>query len=101
MYDVCLVLEQVVDALDDAPFPEHDLVPHRHEPVLHVRPQPVYKVYAPVKEVLEKFLLDVSPVGKYLSIEFLCEDCPYPFIPVINVCSCKTEGYDFSTVIAH
>lgn len=93
MHDVCLVLEQVVDALDDVPLPEH-------EPVLHVGFQPVYKMYAPVKEALEKFLPDVSPVCKDLPVEFPGEDRPHSSVPVINVCSCETKRYDFPAVVA-
>lgn len=100
MHDVGLVLQQVVDALNDTPFPQHYLVPHTHEPVLHVSLQPMHEVYSMVEQALEQFLLDISPVGKDLSIEFPCKHAPYTFVPVINVCTCKTERYDVSAVIA-
>lgn len=54
MHDVCLVLERVVDALDDAPLTEHDFVPHGHEPVLHVGSQSVYKMYSPCQRGFRK-----------------------------------------------
>lgn len=57
-------------------------------------------MYAPVEEVLEERLFDVSPVGEDLSVEFFGEDCPHPFVPVIHICACKTKGYDLSAVIA-
>ena len=101
MYDVRLVLEQVVDAFYDVPLAQHDFVPHGHEPVLHVCPQSMHKMYAPVKQILEKSLLDVSPVGEDLSVEFLGEDSPHPFVPVVYVRTCKTKGYDFSTIVTH
>lgn len=100
MYDVRLVFEKVVDTFNDAPLAKHDLVPHGHEPVLHVSPQSMHKMYAPVKEVLKQGLLDISPVCEDLSVEFLGEDRPHPFVPVVNVCACKTKCYDFSAVIA-
>ncbi len=100
MYDVCLVFEQVVDTFNDVPFAQHDFVPHGHEPVLHVSPQSMHKMYAPVEEVLEERLFDVSPVGEDLSVEFFGEDCPHLFVPVIHICACKTKGYDLSAVIA-
>ena len=34
MHDVGLVLQQVIDALNNASLAEHDFVPHGHEPVL-------------------------------------------------------------------
>lgn len=36
MYEVCLVLELFVYALDDVPLAEHEFVPHKHEPVCFV-----------------------------------------------------------------
>ena len=38
---VGLVLEQFVNALDDVSFPQHDLVPHRHQFVLHLSLEPM------------------------------------------------------------
>lgn len=100
MHNIGLVLQQVVNALDDTSFPQHYLVPHTHESVLHVSLQPMHEVYSPAEQILKQFLLDISPVGEDLSIEFPCEHAPYALVPVINVCFCKTECYDISTVIA-
>ena len=41
MNKVGLVLEQFVNALDDVSFPQHDLVPHRHQFVLHLSLDPM------------------------------------------------------------
>ena len=71
VHDVGLVLNQVVDTLYDAPLSEHDFVPHEHETVLHVSPQSVHEMYAPVKEILEKCLFDVPLVSEDFAIEFL------------------------------
>lgn len=101
MHDVCLVLQQVVDALNNMPFPEHYPVPHRHEFVLHVRLQAVNQEYALIEKALEEFFPDVSPVGEDLSVWDFREDAPYPHIPAVNVCACQTECYDISLVIAH
>ena len=101
VHDVGLVLNQVVDTLYDAPLSEHDFVPHEHETVLHVSPQSVHEMYAPVKEILEKCLFDVPLVSEDFAIEFLGKNRPYPFVPVIHICTCKTERYNLPTVIAH
>lgn len=100
MHDVGLVLKQVVDAFYDAPLAKHDFVPHGHDPVLHVSPQSMHGMYAPVKEVLKQSLLDVAPVSEDLSVEFLGKDRPYPLVPVIYIRACKTECYYLPTVIA-
>ena len=52
------------------------------------------------EQTLEEFLFDVSSVSKYLSIENLCKYRPYSPIPVIYVCTCKTECYHFTGIIA-
>ena len=52
------------------------------------------------EQILEEFLFDVSSVSKYLSVENLCKYRPHSAIPVIYVCSCKTECYHFAGIIA-
>ena len=52
------------------------------------------------EQPLEKFLFDVTSVSKDLSIENLCKHRPHSTIPVIYVCSCKTECYHFTRIIA-
>lgn len=100
MHDVGLVLEQFVDALDDIPLPEHDSVPHWHEPVLHVGFDAVYEVYSPVEERLEEFLLDVPPVGEHLPVQVPGEHAPYTIVPVVHVCPREAEGYDLPGIVA-
>lgn len=100
VHKVCLVFEQLVDALNDVPFPEHYLVPQGHEAVLHVGPEPVYKVYAPVEERTEEFLLDVALVGEHLSVQLPREHLPHPLTPVVHVRACETECYHLTRVVA-
>ena len=52
------------------------------------------------EQTLEEFLFDVSSVSKYLSIENLGKYRPYSTVPVIYVCTCKTESYHFTGIIA-
>ena len=37
MYEVRFVLKKLIDVLDDISFSEHDLVPHGHKFILHLR----------------------------------------------------------------
>lgn len=101
MHEVGLVLQEVVDALDDVPFTQHYLVPHGHEPVPHVCPQSMHKVYTSLKESLEEFFLDVAPVGEYLSVKLFLKHLPHTDVPVVHVSPCETECYVLPTVIAH
>ena len=100
MYQLCRVLEHVVDSLDNASLSQHDFVPHGHEPVLHVRPDSRHQVYPVLKEHLEQSRRDVSPVCKEFAVEGLCQDGPDLRIPVVHVGSCEAERDDLSPVIA-
>ena len=100
MHEVGFVLEQFVNALDDVPFSQHDLVPHGHKFILHFSLEPMNELDTLIEQALEEFLLDVSSVSKYLSISHFCKHRPYPAISVIDICSCKTERYYFAGIIA-
>ena len=60
----------------------------------------MHKLNTLTEQILEEFLLDVSSVSKNLSVENLCKYRPHSTIPVIYVCSCKTECYHFTGIIA-
>lgn len=100
MYELCRILEHVVDGLDDAPPSQHDLVPHGHESVLHVRPDARDQMYSILKEHVEEPWRNVSPVGKELSVEVLCQYSPYFGIPVIDVGPREAECDDLAPVVA-
>ena len=53
-----------------------------------------------IEQALKEFLLDVSSISEDLSKQDLCKHRPYPAISVIHICSCKTERYHFTKVIA-
>ena len=100
MYEVRSVLKKFIDALDDISFSQHNLVPHGHKFILHLRFKTMDELNTLTEEILEEFLLDVPSVSKYLSIEHLCKYSPYSTILVIYVCPCKTECQHFSGIIA-
>lgn len=97
---VGFVFEQFVNALDDVSFSQHDLVPHRHQFVLHLSLEPMNELDTLTKQALKEFLLDVSSISEDLPKQDLCKHRPYPAIPIIHICSCKTERYHFTRVIA-
>lgn len=100
MNKVGLVLDQFVNALDDVSFPQHNLVPHRYQFVLHLSLEPMNELDALTEQVLKEFLLDVSSISEDLSKQDLCKHRPYSAIPVIHICSYKTERYHFTRIIA-
>lgn len=100
MHQVCLVLKQVVDGLNDVSFTQHNSIPHVHELVFHFSFKPMHKMYALVKETLEESLLDIALIGKDFPIEYFGENRPYSLVSIIDVSRCETESYDVSAVIA-
>lgn len=99
MHDVCLVLQQVVDALYDVSFPQHNFVPHGHELILHVRLQSVNEMYALVEQALEEFLFYITSVSEHFSKEHFGKYTPHLLISIVNIRACKTERYDVALVI--
>ncbi len=97
---VGLVLEQFVNALDDVSFSQHNLVPHRHQFVLHLSLEPMNELDTLTEQALKEFLLDVSSISEDLPKQDLCKHRPYSAIPVIHIYSCKTERYHFTRIIA-
>ena len=91
----------MVNALDDIPFSEHDLVPKWHQFVLHVVSDSCDQMYSVGKERIKQVRWDVSPVSKEFPLDSLAKHSPYLRIPVIHVGPCKTEHYNLSPVIAN
>ena len=58
MNKVGFVLEWFVNALDDVSFLQHDLVPHRHQFVLHLSLEPMNELDTLTEQALKEFLLD-------------------------------------------
>ena len=100
VYKVRVVLKKLIHALDDISFSQHNLVPHRHKFILHLCFKTMHELNTLTEQTLEEFLLDISSVSKYLSMEHLCKYSPYSTILVIYVCPCKTECQHFSGIIA-
>ena len=100
MYQLCRILEHVVDGFDDTPLSQHYLIPHGHELILHVRPDTRNQVYSVLKEHVEEPWRDVAPVGKEFAIEALGHDSPYFGVSVVHIGSREAERDDLSPVIA-
>ena len=99
MYNIGLVLQEIVNTFNDIPFSEHVLVPHRHKPILHCCFKSVYQMNAVFIELLKESLLDISLVCEYFSIKHFCKDRPYLGISVIYIGLYQCERYDFSPAV--
>ena len=67
--------------------------------ILHLYFKTMNKLNTLTEQTIEEFLLNIPSVSKNLSIEYLCKHRPDSTIPVIYICSCKTEYYYFTWII--
>lgn len=101
MYDLCDILQQVVDGLNDATFSQHQFVVHGHELVLHVGPQSGHQVYSVLEEKVKQLLGNVPLVGKELPIEVLGQFGENFRIFVAHIGSREHERDYFPSIVAH
>ncbi len=66
MYKVGFVLKKFINALDDVPFSQHDLVPHGHKFILHFSLESMNELNTLTEQILEEFLLDISAQRKII-----------------------------------
>lgn len=100
MYQVCCIFEHIIDTFDNTTLAQHNLLPKRHEPVLHVYPDSGNKMYAIRKKVLKEPWRDIPPVSKKSAVQFLGQYVPHFRIPVVHIGTGKAEADDLSPVIA-
>lgn len=100
MLNLADVLELVIDALDDRPFAQEQLVWEGHEPVAHVLTQFGDEVEAlGQQELLGQRLRDVALVAEELAEEAADESGYRP--PVIDVAWGKTDSEQVAAIIDH
>lgn len=99
VYEVALVLEQMVNALDDIPFSMHNLVPQWHQLVLHVASDSIHQMYPVGKERIEQ-VGEMYPISKESPVYSHTEHRPDLRGLVTHIGSCKTEHDNLSSVIA-
>ena len=100
MYELCDILEFVVDCFDDRPLPQHYLVVERHELVLHIRPQPCDDVDVVGEKLVEKRLGYVPLVCIQFSYNVVAQPVEHFLVPVVHIASCEDEVQDLTTLVA-
>ena len=100
MYELCLVLEQIINGFNDMPFSKRHPVIKRHEPVLHVGFDSMNESDAVIKQAVKQSWGDVPLVCKDLSVQVFGQYLPHFWVPVIHICSREAEGYNLTSVIA-
>ena len=100
MYDLCRILQHVVDGFYDVSLAQHHSIVERNQLVLHVYTQSCHQLYAILKEKVKQFLRYVTFVCEHLAIQSFSKNLEYFRILVADICASKDKGYNLASVIA-
>ena len=95
------VLEFIIDALDNCPLSEQNLVCDSHQRSLHVAPDFGEELYPVHKQFLEQTLAYVSLVPDELAGYVLQESGVLQRVPVIDVARGQHETQEFPLLVAY
>ena len=100
MYNLCRILQHIVDGFDDVSLAQHHPVIERYQLVFHVHTQSSHQLYAILKEKVKQLLRYVTFVCEQLAIQSFGENLEYFRVFVADICACKYKGYNLASVIA-
>ena len=100
MYNLCRILQHVVDGFYDVSLTQHHSVIERYQLVFHVYAQSCHQLYAILKEEVKQLLRDVALVCEQLAVQSFSKNLEYFRILVADICTCKNKGYNLASVIA-
>ena len=100
MYNLCRILQHIVDGFDDVSLAQHHPVIERYQLVFHVHTQSSHQLYAILKEKVKQLLGYVTFVCEQLAIQSFGENLEYFRVFVADICACKYKGYNLASVIA-
>ena len=100
MYNLCRVLQHVVDGFYDVSLAQHHSVIERYHLVFHVYAQSCHQLYAILKEEVKQLLKYVAIVCEHLAVQSFSKNLEYFRILVADIGACKNKGYNLASVIA-
>ena len=100
MYDLCRILQHVVDGFYDVSLAQHHSIVERNQLVLHVYTQSCHQLYAILKEKVKQFLRDIAFVSKQLAVQSFSKNLEHIRILVADICAGKDKRYYLPSVIA-
>ena len=74
MYNLCRILQHIVDGFDDVSLAQHHPVIERYQLVFHVHAQSGHQLYAILKEKVKQLLRYVTFVCEQLAIQSFGEN---------------------------
>ena len=99
MYNLCRILQHVVDGFYDVSLAQHHSIVERNQLVLHVYTQSCHQLYAILKEKVKQFLRYVTFVCEHLAIQSFSKNLEYIRGLVTDICASKYKRNYLASVI--
>lgn len=100
MYNLCRILQHVVNGFDNVSLAQHHSVIERHQLVFHVYAQPCHQLYPILKEEVKQLLRNVAFVSEQLAIQTFSKNLEHIRVLVADICTSKYKRYYLASVIA-
>ena len=100
MYNLCRILQHVVNGFDNVSLAQHHSVIERHQLVFHVYAQPCHQLYSILKEEVKQLLRNVAFVSEQLAIQTFSKNLEHIRVLVADICTSKYKRYYLASVIA-
>ena len=100
MYNLCRILQHVVNGFDNVSLAQHHSVIEWHQLVFHVYAQPCNQLYSILKEEVKQLLRNIAFVSEQLAIQTFSKNLEHIRVLVADICTSKYEGYYLASVIA-
>ena len=100
MYNLCRILQHVVNGFDNVSLAQHHSVIEQHQLVFHVYAQPCHQLYSIIKEEVKQLLRNIAFVSEQLAIQTFSEDLEHIRVLVADIRASKYERNYLASVIA-
>ena len=100
MYNLCRILQHIVNGFDNVSLAQHHSVIERHQLVFHVYAQPCHQLYSILKKEVKQLLRNIAFVSEQLAIQPFSKNLEHIWVFVADICTSKYKRYYFASVIA-
>lgn len=100
MYNLCRILQHVVNGFDNVSLAQHHSAIERHQLVFHVYAQPSHQLYPILKEEVKQLLRNIAFVSEQLAIQAFSKNLEHIRVLVADICTSKYKRYYLASVIA-
>ena len=100
MYNLCRILQHVVNGFDNVSLAQHHSVIERHQLVFHVYAQPCHQLYSILKGEVKQLLRNIAFVSEQIAIQPFSKNLEHIRVLVADICTSKYKRYYLASVIA-